>query len=413
MKEIKMPNWGWMLLVIPYFKPALLGVLPGTELLETGFDLWRLAAALVICGIYLCRMIGQKRKPSPVLVGLGIYLGGIVVPALMHQGTLWSTANYVLTIFTFCMLVELSLRAGPETTLDMLVLPMTVLVLANFVLMCIYPYGICDGGTYGYNYNLLGIDNFLAPILIPYMFLVCLRSTMKTGGLDWFAYVMIAVSSLSITLVWAATGMMGMAVALVFLLFFYQRRGQTLFNFTTTMLVAFGLFFCVVVFRLQEVFAFIIEGVLHKGLSFTGRTDIWDEAICMFLASPVLGYGVSQSGKVYRLIKGKYYHAHNAFLEILVEGGLISMTGYLFMLERAGQQMLIYRRHPYTCLISAGLMACFMMMSMESYLDSNGLLIYALIFLGYHVGTLIEGKETPPAGPAKARILGKQTITDL
>lgn len=402
MKRTKMPIWGWILLVIPYFKPGVLGVLEGTELLETAYDIWRLLAAVVIFGLYFWQMIAQRRKPSGVMIGLWIYLGAIGVSTLLRQDTLWSLANYVLTILTFCMLLELSLRDSPEKTMDMLVYPMSVLVLANFVLMCLYPYALSSGGTYNYWYNLLGIDNFLAPILVPFMFLVALRSTMKTGGLDFFAYAMMVVASISILLVWAATGMMGMAVALVFLLFFYQRRGQRLFNFCTTMLVGFGLFYGVVVFRLQDLFAFFIEGVLHKGLSFTGRTDIWDEAIAMFLAAPLLGYGVTATGKVYRLVRNRYYHAHNAILEVLMEGGLISMLGYLFMLERSGKQLLIYRKHDYACLICAGLMACFLMMSMESYLDSNGLLIYALIFLGYHVGTLIYGREVPPAGAAKA-----------
>lgn len=402
MKRIRMPKWGWMFLVIPYFKPAVLGVLEGTELLETAFDIWRLMAAAVILGLYVYQMVSQRRRPSGVLVGMCVYLGFIALSTLIRQDTLWSIANYVVTILTFCMLLELSLRDGPETTMDMLVLPLTVLVLANFILMCIYPTALCTGGAYNYRYNFLGIDNFLAPILVPYMFMVALRSTMRTGGLDFFAYAMMVVCALSIMLIWAATGLMGMAVALIFLLCFYQRKLQTLFNFSTTMLLAFGLFYCVVVFRLQDLFAFFIEGVLHKGLSFTGRTDIWDEAIRMFLLSPLLGYGYTSTGKVYRLVKGKYYHAHNAFLEILVEGGLGAMMGYLFMLERAGKQLMIYRRHDYACLISAGLMASFLMMSMESYLDSNGLLVYALIFLGYHVGTLICGKETAPAGGAKA-----------
>ena len=408
MKQRSMPLWGWILLVIPYFKPGVLGVLSGTEWLETLFDLWRLGSAAVVFCLYLWQMATQKRRPSGVMVGLSLYLGFIGISTLLRQEALWSAANYLVTILAFCMLLELSLRDSPEKALDMLVLPMTVLVLANFVLMCIYPTALCTGGSYNYRYNFLGIDNFLAPILVPYMFLVALRSTMKTGGLDFFAYAMMVVSCLSIMLIWAATGLMGMAVALVFLLFFYQRKGQRLFNFVTTMLVAFGLFYGVVVFRLQDLFAFFIEGVLHKGLSFTGRTDIWDEAIAMFLLSPFLGYGYTATGKVYRLVKNKYYHAHNAFLEILVEGGLGAMAGYLIMLERAGKQLMIYRKHDYACLISAGLMASFLMMSMESYLDSNGLLIYALIFLGYHVGTLINGKDTAPLGAAKALTLREE-----
>lgn len=398
MNHTSLRRWGWMLLLTPYFKPAVFGVLNGTDWLEQIFDIWRLLAAVVICGRYAYGLFWKRRRPSAVLLWLGVYLGFIALATLVREDNLWGLCNYVLTILSFCMLVELSLRDSPEMTLDMLVFPLTVLILANFILLCIYPWGLCAGGTYGYSYNLLGIDNLLSPILIPYMFLVSLRSTMLHGDLDWFAYTMIAICALTILMVWSATGLMGLAVALIFLLFFYQRRWQTLFNFDTSLLVGFGTFYGIVLFRLQNLFAFFIEDVLHKGLSFTGRTDIWDKAIAMVLKSPFLGYGIAQSGKVYRIAKHKYYHAHNAILEVLVEGGVFSAMAFVLMLERAGKQLLIYRKHPYACLLAAGLMACALMTCMEPFLDSNGLLIYALVFLSYHVGTLIYGRETAPAG---------------
>ena len=388
----------WIVLTIPYFKPALLGVLEGTELLETAFDLWRMAAAGVVVLLYLCEMIRQRRRPSGVLLWLCGYLAFVALSTVLHGKNYWAILNHVVTIVSFCMLLELSLRRSPMVTMDMLFYPLTVLILANFLLECVYPGGVCTGGTYNYSYNFLGIDNLLAPLLIPYMFLTALRSTMLHGDLDWVSYCMLGVSALSLLLVWSATGLMGLAVALVFLLFFYQRRWQTLFNGATAMLSGVGLFFAVVLYRLQDVFAFLIEGVLHKGLSFTGRTEIWDTAIDNIRRSPALGYGLAQSGKVYRLRKHKYYHAHNVFLEVLMEGGFCALLCFLMMLASAVKQLMIHRKHPYACLISAGLMACGIMTTMEPFLDSNGLLIYALVFLGYHIGTLISGTDTAPLG---------------
>lgn len=388
----------WIVLTIPYFKPALLGVLEGTELLETAFDLWRMAAVGVVVLLYLCEMIRQRRRPSGVLLWLCGYLAFVTLSTVLHGKNYWAILNHVVTIVSFCMLLELSLRRSPMVTMDMLFYPLTVLILANFLLECVYPGGVCTGGTYNYSYNLLGIDNLLAPLLIPYMFLTALRSTMLHGDLDWVSYCMLGVSALSLLLVWSATGLMGLAVALVFLLFFYQRRWQTLFNGATAMLSGVSLFFAVVLYRLQDVFAFLIEGVLHKGLSFTGRTEIWDTAIDNILRSPALGYGLAQSGKVYRLRKHKYYHAHNVFLEVLMEGGFCALLCFLMMLASAVKPLMIHRKHPYACLISAGLMACGIMTTMEPFLDSNGLLIYALVFLGYHIGTLISGTDTAPLG---------------
>lgn len=391
-------QWMYYLLLFPYFKPAILGVLEGTELLEKCFDLWRLAAAGVVCVLYLLGMIKKKQRPSAMLLWLCAYLGFIALATLVREDNLWGLVNYVMTIVTFCMLVEVCVREDPKMAMNMLVLPVTVLILVNFLQLCVLPHGLCRGGSYNYRYNFLGIDNFLAPILVPYMFLAALRSSMLHGKLNWFAYGMIAVSAVSLLMVWSATGLMGLAVALIFLLFCYERRIQTLFNFTTAFGVGAGMFFSIVLFRLQNLFAFFIEDVLHKGLSFTGRTDIWDKAIKLFLEAPFLGHGIAQTGKVYRLSKHKYYHAHNVFLQVLVEGGVFSLISFLMMLERAGKQLLIYRKHPYACLLSGGLMAVMVMTTMEPFLDSNGLLIYALVFLGYHVGTLIYGKDSPPAG---------------
>lgn len=398
MNRTVLKRFFWILLAAPYFKPAVLGVLEGTGWLETIFDIWRMGAAVVIGGSYLYEMIRERRRPSGVLMWLCAYLGFVGLSTALHGTNYWAAVNHVVSIATFCMLLELSLRRGPMVTMDMLFYPLTVLILANFVLECIYPEGICSGGTYSYSYNLLGIDNLLAPILIPYMFLTALRSTMRHGELDWVSYCMMGVSTLSLLLVWSATGLMGLGVALLFLLFFYQRRWQTLFNGLTAMAAGVGLFFTVVLFRLQNLFAFLIEGVLHKGLSFTGRTEIWDAAIADILRSPALGYGLAQSGKVYRLRRHKYYHAHNVFLEILMEGGFCALLCFFMMLASAVKQLMIYRKHPYACLIAAGLMACGVMTTMEPFLNLSGLLIYALVFLGYHVGTLIAGVDTAPAG---------------
>ena len=394
MKYKSPPQWLYYLLAMPYFKPGILGVLAGTDLLEQAWDIWRLAAAAAVCVLYVLHMCRTRRPPSVIMILLAVYLGFVSVGTLVRENNLWQLCNHVLSIGSFCMLLELRLREDAFLAVDMLVAPLSVLVSVNFIMECLFPWGMAYGGTYGYDYNFLGIDNLIPPVLIPYMFLVALHSHMREGKLDLFAWVMLFISAESLLILWSTTGLMGLLVALVFLLFFYGRRFQTWFNYITAMLAGTGLFFGIVLFRLQNVFAFFIEGVLHKGLSFTGRTDIWDGALRLFLMSPWLGYGLSKNGKIYRMIKRKYYHAHNIFLELLVEGGIFGLLAYLFMLERAGKQLLLYRKHPIACILSAAWMAVMVMTSMEPFLDQNGLLIYGLILLSYYVEDLVQGDTT-------------------
>ena len=163
------------------------------------------------------------------------------------------------------------------------------------------------------------------------------------------------------------------------------------------MAAGFGMLFGIVIFRLQNVFGFLIEGVLHKGLSFTGRTELWDLAIEKILKYPWLGCGYAHpTGKVYRLAKGKYYNAHNVFLEVLLEGGILAAVPFVLMLAIVTNQLMRFRKTETAAILSSALLALALVTSMEEFLDSGGILIYGLLFFAYHIGTIINGKDTPP-----------------
>ena len=389
MEQRKLPFLVWLLLSIPFFKPALFGVMEELSLLETFFDLWRLLAAGVICLLFLYVWWKKKRGPSPVLLAFGTYLLIVLVSTVYNAENYWETGNYVVTIFAFCVLVEMALREDVESALDMLYYPLTVLIGTNFILECLYPAGVTTGGTYYYAYNFMGIDNFLAPVMIPYMVLAAIRAVRKTGELDLSAYAAIAVCSVNLLLDQSATGLMGLAVALLFLLFLYKRKLECLFNSLTALAVSIGMFVGIVLLRLQDLFAWLIEGILGKGLSFTGRTDIWDIGMKMIAQKPLLGWGYAKQGKIYRVVKGKYYHGHNVYLELLMEGGVCALAAFLTALGFSACQLMKYRKEPCARLIAAGLMSWAVMTSMEPFLDTNGLMIYALFIMGYHVKYLI------------------------
>ena len=381
----------WILLATPFFTPAILGVLEGTELLETLFDLWRFGAAAVIAALYLWQFFFKRRLPALHTLLFGLYLLAVTVSSFIHAENYSFVLTYVVTLMGFFLLLELSLRDSPQMLLDMLFYPLSLLIAINFILLCLFPNGLCTGGTYGYDYNFLGIDNFIGPILIPYMSLAVLRSDYMYGDLTLSTWILLGVSTLTCLLLWSATALMAMAAALFFILFFYHRRLAHWFNGVTALLPSLGMFFGIVLFRLQNLFAFLIEGILHKGLSFTGRTEIWDTAIEKILASPYLGWGVGQRGKVYRLSKYKFYHAHNLYLELMMEGGILGAIPFMLLVARCTDSLMQHRKCRAASIISGGLLSCGIMTCMEPYLDTNGVLIYALVFLGCSVGAFTGG----------------------
>jgi O-antigen ligase len=79
----------------------------------------------------------------------------------------------------------------------------------------------------------------------------------------------------------------------------------------------------IVFLRIQNLFSFVIVDLLHKDLTFTGRTSAWDSAIIKISNKFLLGYGNMGQEQESRLIGDVY--CHNALLEILFRGGIIRL----------------------------------------------------------------------------------------
>ena len=62
-----------------------------------------------------------------------------------------------------------------------------------------------------------------------------------------------------------------------------------------------------------------ITNVLHRSTDFTGRTRIWNIAIESIIAHPIIGTG-------YKISAPDMRHAHNMYLEILMEYGIIGIA---------------------------------------------------------------------------------------
>jgi O-antigen ligase len=80
-----------------------------------------------------------------------------------------------------------------------------------------------------------------------------------------------------------------------------------------------------------------LVGVLGRDLTFTGRTDIW-KAVLSEDINPLIGvghYSFWLGDRVARISESYFYHlneAHNGFLEVYLNGGLIGLTLLLVVL---------------------------------------------------------------------------------
>ena len=204
----------------------------------------------------------------------------------------------------------------------------------------------------------------------------------------------------TILITWSATGVVGWFVFMVYLLFIYRKRISSFLNAAFLGVMYVVSFFAVVVFRMQEYFSFIIEDILHKNVSLTGRTQIWDYTFLLIKRSPFIGYGVYDS-LIY--LRNQYYsHAHNGILEILLEGGFAALAVYILLFIMTCRELYIYREHYISGIITAGFFSVQVLLLAEGYV--NQIWIFGLMIFACNISYIVREFESREAKPDTSQI---------
>lgn len=174
---------------------------------------------------------------------------------------------------------------------------------------------------YGAYYGAFGYDNGATPYLMLGYMVSCVyflnsRKTIFT----WIRVgALLIVIHYTLFLSSVGTGIMGVVLMDVLVLMYYLTRFKV-----SLIKIYFGYLMiqiAIVVFRIQNLFSFIIVDMLGKDITFTGRTIDWDIALELIPPKFLFGYGYMDQN-VEKLIIGDSY-THNALLEQVFRGGLV------------------------------------------------------------------------------------------
>ncbi|MBE6051521.1 MAG: O-antigen ligase family protein [Clostridium sp.] len=215
-------------------------------------------------------------------------------------------------------------------------LSFSILIIINMFIMIIYPEGIYSTNSTGIPtpYYLFGGKNqMVAPLITGICFFIE-SSYNKYNKLTNRALIKIIICIGEIIFGGSTTGLV-ITTMIMILLFIGEKRNKIIrTNISLISIVV--LFVSIVILRMQNIFAFFIEKVLHKSLDLTNRTDIWDSALFSIDNNPILGTGVSSSlaGNVHLVLSyvEKDIFAHDMYLDILVMGGICALSLFIIMI---------------------------------------------------------------------------------
>jgi len=268
------------------------------------------------------------------------------------------------------------------------------LILANTILTFLYP-----NGLYSFNsqfsaiyksYYFLGVSNQIIPfymISIVFVFLKNFYLNKKNKEI-----LLLFVCMWGCEFVYqSATSLVGCFLFTIGYLFFVlpedtQRkivhsvhRGYNFIVVAMTITV-FMIHYLIVVYQIQNKFAYLVEVVLKKDLTFSTRTAIWNIAINMIEKSFLIGYGAVDDNNRYIEMGSFSFNAHNIILQILLMGGIVLLLVCFLLVWKSVKSMLF-------CLdlrvrnIVFLLFAVFFFMSLSEVYTLN--LMFIVIYLGF------------------------------
>lgn len=354
--------WLVILLLIPLTKPTILEYLSGGwALIDMALTVLKVVSFLIIIAMYICR----KKVSSFVLAFVGFQIVRLVVSIFNNNGGIWKHSVSIVTILALVLLCELLVTYSAKLFLKSWAILISAYIAVNFILLLFFPNGMAKSDYYNYSVNFISIDNYLIPCFLFGLLVVILYSEYLRGYITTWAYLLMACTVVTMLMVWSAGGMIGLFLFLIGLPFVYWEKTRRFVRVSILSIVYVVLTVGLVFFRVQNIFAFFIEDVLHKSLTLTGRTLMWDQAFELIQKSPLIGYGIAERGHIF--FNNKFQYGHNVVIELLLTSGIIGLIAFIVLCVVVGRKLYKSQEHRWSSLATWCVFSIFFVMLIESY----------------------------------------------
>lgn len=366
-------KWIYILLFLPHFKPAYFDQVP---LMDNIFNFARIISAAIILTLYFIR-----GKYSKIILLISLLQISLLVSTIINKGDLFKLAISSFSIIVTCMLLEIGILTNVKVLIRAIFFLLGFLIFINFITIILYPNGMYQT-LYKDNY-FLGYDNIHITIILPAISIGLLKIKMEQKQFIMTTLILVT-SFISIYLRWSATSVFGVTLFLLFIIF-YKLKITKKFGITSYIVINIAIFLLVVILSVQNIFTYLIVDLLHKDLTFTGRTFIWDKALMYIKDSMIWGNGVENPALTFDRLG--VFHAHNFYLDLMYRGGVIALTIFIIILFVSGKKFSKFQGNDLGTIISFTIFDFLVIFQVEAYQYMP--LFYGIIIMAYHIDSII------------------------
>ena len=354
----------------------------------------------------------MRRIPlSTSVILFVLYRLASLLPTVYRDGDLLNWGYVTLSQLSILMLIELYAgysRQERRRLLRVMTDLLLIYLLINYVMIMTGTGSVASWGQHEFFAQpsyLLGIRTRVTDCVFPAILLALLYDSGSRRRWGWRTVLALTSGIVQIVTLQVATAWVGAAImAVVYLAVRLHLRAGGLLSMRGATILGVAVTLLVVVARVQTYFAAQIEGLLGKSVTMTGRTDLWDAAIPILADSPLFGYGInSQFGAFIPAFKGLLWQAHNQYLQIAYDGGLVAVGLFIALLWTASARADASRcSTPARAAFIAVYTAMSVMSVSEIYVYNMGM-FYLLPFLASRLDELMDDGGRPERPGARPR----------
>lgn len=346
--------------IVPLFRPRVLNLHNGAS------RVFYTMQCLLVCAVVLLLVFriykkGVKAAFSPISYIVILYK--LFEAIAIYKNSLFSISVFVneWQLIAATVFADYLLKEAAEEYLGFLSFYSGLLVLINNISFFMGSSNFTDAtGNVIYFWS---TRNHLASLFFIAFISAILIYGIKRTRITFFWSLFVILNVIFGTLLFnSSTTIVGLVVLLVLYIFF--KKKSILYRPVLYFWGCIGLNIAIVIFRIQELFAWLIEGWLHKSLSFTGRTSIWDTALLYIYNSPIWGYGESAIFN-FSFAKTEIV-AHNQFLDIAIVCGIPGLILFGIILYITFKKLSTYKDSFVSRLIVCALLGYMVMTITES-----------------------------------------------
>lgn len=285
---------------------------------------------MIVAALFL---LCHRYKPNKYIVLTSIYMLYLIIITYINRtnaADIHLVISYCKMFFFLCV-VDHMLKYKQKNVMSIMFYILLFFVALDFLSIIFFPNGLyttsLTWNEWSTSYEAQWVYGNKNNRIYWYIMLIMLaweRHVLNKKSKNWPTIIsiltiitMLLVKSSTATIVSIIVGM-GVFVSL------YKKK-EISFNINAYLLV--GICTMVTFLILAGSTSFlkvIVEGIFHKDMTFSSRTQVWQQAILLIIQKPLFGWGVIDSETATHLFGSlTYVNAHNQLLNCLWQGGIV------------------------------------------------------------------------------------------